>query len=640
MRSRGWWLGGLLAFVAGLAVPLFSQGQAPGTGGASQPAHVICDSGCGGGGGGGGAVTVADGADVTQGNTADAAVTGDNAGTISAKLRGLNKAIAAGLSVVGTDQTLADTFNAGHTGPTTFATPGGGMVHMEVTTSGGPAGANLFVEVLVAGTWFPAEGLAFGGFLTNPVQNFFHIYTGSVGPTFFQNGTTNFVWWMATGTQMRVSTTAPLGSGAFIIAADFKPMATAPLSGTVIVGQQTGLSADVTSDNKLQVSVTRPGDGTPVLLINADGQTPAGSIYTPPWGALPYFFNGATWDRARGDATSGLWTNLKSAAQLPAVLVGGRLDVLATQNGAPWSVSQSGTWTVRLNDSAGAAWTIGQQLAAASMPVILPAATIATLTPPAAITGFALEAGHLASLDTKLPAQGQALAAASLPVVLTAAQLTTLTPLSTVTVTQATPANLQVTDTQGNAGSNAQAWWMRIGDTTNGPVSVGTARPAAAAAGLTVRSLMPTNGTQDMPTMDAVARPGFQALTDGSNGPVGVKPSSTAPGFGDTALVVSLSPNSVPPSVLSATTTFVGSTSSEVFLLGSNSSRKGAQICNQSAKVLLVKLGANIDSRSYTRMLRSGECYDIANSGGVVNGGVISGLWLGFDGGGAVVVEM
>lgn len=43
----------------------------------------------GGGGGGGGAVTVADGADVALGSTADAAVTSNTTGTISGKLRGL-----------------------------------------------------------------------------------------------------------------------------------------------------------------------------------------------------------------------------------------------------------------------------------------------------------------------------------------------------------------------------------------------------------------------------------------------------------------------------------------------------------------------------------------------------------------------
>jgi hypothetical protein len=45
----------------------------------------------GGGGGGGGPATIADGADVAEGATTDAAVTGDNSGTVSGKLRGLVK---------------------------------------------------------------------------------------------------------------------------------------------------------------------------------------------------------------------------------------------------------------------------------------------------------------------------------------------------------------------------------------------------------------------------------------------------------------------------------------------------------------------------------------------------------------------
>lgn len=48
----------------------------------------------GAGGGGGGAVTVADGADVTQGALADAAVVTDANGTLSGKLRGLVKILA------------------------------------------------------------------------------------------------------------------------------------------------------------------------------------------------------------------------------------------------------------------------------------------------------------------------------------------------------------------------------------------------------------------------------------------------------------------------------------------------------------------------------------------------------------------
>lgn len=77
---------------------------------------------------------------------------------------------------------------------------------------------------------------------------------------------------------------------------------------------------------------------------------------------------------------------------------------------------------------------LGQALAAASVPVILPSATVTTLTPPAAITGFATETtlgtvhGHVDSIDTKTPALGQALAAASVPVILPSATVTALTP--------------------------------------------------------------------------------------------------------------------------------------------------------------------------------------------------------------------
>jgi hypothetical protein len=49
----------------------------------------------------------------------------------------------------------------------------------------------------------------------------------------------------------------------------------------------------------------------------------------------------------------------------------------------------------------------------------------------------------ITSIDSKVPALGQALAAASVPVVLTAAQITTLTPVSAVTVTNSTATNLK-----------------------------------------------------------------------------------------------------------------------------------------------------------------------------------------------------
>lgn len=60
---------------------------------------ALATTGGAGGGGGGGAVTVADGSDAAEGATTDVAVQGDNPGTLSAKARGLNKSVAAGLPV-------------------------------------------------------------------------------------------------------------------------------------------------------------------------------------------------------------------------------------------------------------------------------------------------------------------------------------------------------------------------------------------------------------------------------------------------------------------------------------------------------------------------------------------------------------
>lgn len=118
---------------------------------------------------------------------------------------------------------------------------------------------------------------------------------------------------------------------------------------------------------------------------------------------------------------------------------------------------------------------LGQALAAASVPVVLTAAQITTLTPPAAITGFATAAnqtteivglasidGHvdgiealLSSIDGKAPALGQALSAGSVPVVLTAGQLTTLTPPVAITgfATETTLAALNTKVTAVNTGA-------------------------------------------------------------------------------------------------------------------------------------------------------------------------------------------
>lgn len=64
-----------------------------------------------------------------------------------------------------------------------------------------------------------------------------------------------------------------------------------------------------------------------------------------------------------------------------------------------------------------------------------------------------------------------------------------------------------------------------------------------------------TDGTHNMPTMDAIARAGFQEITDGTNGPVAVKAASTAAVAADPSLVVALSPNSPTPATADVTAT-------------------------------------------------------------------------------------
>lgn len=122
-------------------------------------------------------------------------------------------------------------------------------------------------------------------------------------------------------------------------------------------------------------------------------------------------------------------------------------DVIVTSSALPTGAALEAGNLASIATSAAKIPSLGQALAAASVPVVLTAAQLITLTPPGAITGFALEAGHLAAIDTKTPALGQALAAASLPVVLTAAQLTTLTP-------PAAPTNYAL-ETGGNLASAA-----------------------------------------------------------------------------------------------------------------------------------------------------------------------------------------
>jgi hypothetical protein len=122
----------------------------------------ICTSATGGGGGG--AVTVANGADETQGAIADAAASAGGTGTVSAKLReatallnsiltSVGAAIPAGTNVIGkvsVDQTTPGTTNAVSTSPNSRT-----LVTLDVktVTTGGTAVTALTSAHKSAGGW-------------------------------------------------------------------------------------------------------------------------------------------------------------------------------------------------------------------------------------------------------------------------------------------------------------------------------------------------------------------------------------------------------------------------------------------------------------------------------------------------------
>jgi len=122
-----------------------------------------------------------------------------------------------------------------------------------------------------------------------------------------------------------------------------------------------------------------------------------------------------------------------------------------------------------------------------------------------------LEISALNSINTKTPALGQALAAGSVPVVLTAAQITTLTPLSSVTVTQATGTNLHaVVDSGTLTAVTAITNALPAGSNVIGHVITDTGSTTAVTGTVTV-----TGGLTDT-QLRASAVPVTAVLTAGS----------------------------------------------------------------------------------------------------------------------------
>ena len=194
---------------------------------------------------------------------------------------------------------------------------------------------------------------------------------------------------------------------------------TQPVSGTVAVSNFPSTQNVNVTNSSIPVTgtfyqATQPVSisGTPTVNANQSGTWTTGRTWSLSSGTDSVAISGSV------TATNSANGNTGSTAPAQATQIGGsdgtNLQALQVDGSKNLKVVLQGTSTVTAN--------AGTNLNTSAL---------------------ALESGgHLASIDTKTPSLGQALSASSVPVVLPAAQITTLTPPTSVTVTQATGTNL------------------------------------------------------------------------------------------------------------------------------------------------------------------------------------------------------
>jgi hypothetical protein len=303
----------------------------------------------------------------------------------------------------------------------------------------------------------------------------------------------------------------------------------------------------------------------------------------------------------------------------------------------------------------GTFWQATQPVSASSLPLPGGAATSSLQT--TANTS-------LSSIDTKTPVLGQALAAASTPVVLPATQITALTPPTSVGISGTLPAftstptfnigtapNLTFTNTSftANAGTNLNTSLLALesggnlasintklpsnltvtatrllvdGSGVTQPVSL-TALPALPVGTNNIGSLTNITGTISLPTGAATAANQTTGNTSLSSID-GKLPSTLGTKTSSASLSVS------PAFAATSTLTNVASSATSVTLLAANNNRKTVIILNDSTADLYVTLNASAASTTnYSLFLAAkvGNTPSSAIFGGDDYSGEIRGIW-------------
>lgn len=259
-----------------------------------------------------------------------------------------------------------------------------------------------------------------------------------------------------------------------------------------------------------------------------------------------------------------------------------------------------------------------QPVSLASVPLATGASTSALQT-----TGNT----SVGSIDTKTPALGQALATSSVPVVLTAAQLTTLTPVAGLTDAQirATPLPISGTVTVNTGLTDAQIRATAL------PVS-GTVTTNATLAAETTKVIGTVNiAAAQAVTANAGTNLNTSALTlETTQLAMSAKLPAT---LGQKAMAASIAVTvasdqaTIPITETrpaSATLANVASSASNVTLLVSNSARRMATFFNDSTSVVFIKFGATASATSYTVQVQASGYYEMPFP---TYTGIIDGIW-------------
>lgn len=283
---------------------------------ADPTTHALVTSG-GGSGGGGGAVTVADGADVTQGALADTAVTAGGTGSVSGKLR----TISADLSLIKANQTNATQKTQLVDGSGNVIASTGNALNVNIA-SGNPSSVvstnNSTASTLLSGAVFTGTGEDVSAYSEMRVSVFANIASATDGLSLQQSSdNTN---WDVVDTYTVAAATAGQGK-------------------TYVVPRQEKFFRAVYTNGGTNQTTFRLQ-----TILNRTGTAPssqrAGDAYTNETDLVQgqsflMGFNGTTWDRLRTTGT-------------------GVLTVSAVVTGTA-AVTQSGTWNVGSSTATGSA---------------------------------------------------------------------------------------------------------------------------------------------------------------------------------------------------------------------------------------------------------------------------------------------